>query len=265
MAIEAGSSTYYQAKRGIVQDGLVINFDVGVQESYRQDNILRNLNGTQTASFTNSPSYIKDGGGSISFDGTDDQINLINPNHSRLLSSSLEVVFKKYSNPPGGASFQKAIIFGYEHVGGSFSNYVSGSMALNLNGTIKASVICDTPEQTGPRGYFEVSSTTVLVNNQYYHLVLNKTVNEDESGQLKLYVNGTLEGTRDFPARMSYWLGNYVGRDYLEMAGTQLGGTIYAGGGHLNGAIAISRCYNRVLLDDEISQNYNATRHRFGV
>ena len=33
MAIEAGTSTYYQAKRGIVQDGLLINFDIGVQES----------------------------------------------------------------------------------------------------------------------------------------------------------------------------------------------------------------------------------------
>ena len=265
MGIEAGSSTYYQAKRGIVQDGLLINFDVGVKESYRQDSTLRNLNGTQTASFTNNPFYINDSGGAISFDGTDDQINLINPNHSRLLSSSLEVVFKKYSNPPAGSSFYKAIIFGYEHVGGSYSNYVSGTMSLNYDGKIKASVICDNPSQTSPRGYFEVSSTTSLTVNQYYHIVLNKSVNEDESGQLKLYVNGTLEGTRDFPARLAYWSGAYVGTNYLEMAGTQRGGTIYAGGGHLNGAIAIARCYNRVLSDNEIAQNYNATRHRFGL
>jgi hypothetical protein len=264
MAIEAGTSTYYQAKRGIVQDGLLINFDIGVQESYRQDNILRNLNGTQTASFTNSPSYINDGGGSISFDGTDDQINLINPNHSRLLSSSLEVVFKKYSNPSYPPAY-KAIIFGYEHTGGSYSNYVSGTMALNNDGKIKASVICDNPSQTSPRGYFEVSSTTSLTVNQYYHIVLNKSVNEDESGQLKLYVNGTLEGTRDFPARLAYWVGAYRGTNYLEMAGTYRGGTQYAGAGHLSGAIAIARCYNKVLSDDEITQNFNATRRRFGL
>jgi hypothetical protein len=34
MAIEAGTSTYYQAKRGIVQDGLVLHLDAGVKESY---------------------------------------------------------------------------------------------------------------------------------------------------------------------------------------------------------------------------------------
>ena len=29
MAIQAGEDTFYQAKRGIVQDGLVLNLDAG--------------------------------------------------------------------------------------------------------------------------------------------------------------------------------------------------------------------------------------------
>ena len=34
MAINAGDTTYYQAKRGIVQDGLVLNLDAAVDQSY---------------------------------------------------------------------------------------------------------------------------------------------------------------------------------------------------------------------------------------
>ena len=30
MAIQAGETTFYQAKRGIVQDGLVLNLDAGL-------------------------------------------------------------------------------------------------------------------------------------------------------------------------------------------------------------------------------------------
>jgi hypothetical protein len=34
MARFYGSTTFYQAKRGIVQDGLLLNLDAGVRESY---------------------------------------------------------------------------------------------------------------------------------------------------------------------------------------------------------------------------------------
>ena len=45
MAINAGDTTYYQAKRGIVQDGLVLNLDAAVDQSYPG-------NGTITVSYT---------------------------------------------------------------------------------------------------------------------------------------------------------------------------------------------------------------------
>ena len=34
MAIQAGEDTFYQAKRGIIQDGLVLNLDAAVNTSY---------------------------------------------------------------------------------------------------------------------------------------------------------------------------------------------------------------------------------------
>jgi len=63
MGIEAGSSTYYQAKRGIVQDGLVLHLDAGVKESYSgTGNIWYDISGNNrnaTKYGSQSPEYPK--------------------------------------------------------------------------------------------------------------------------------------------------------------------------------------------------------------
>ena len=58
MAINAGDTTYYQAKRGIVQDGLVLNLDAAVDQSYPGNgttwyDLSDNGNGT----LTNGPTF----------------------------------------------------------------------------------------------------------------------------------------------------------------------------------------------------------------
>ena len=77
MAINAGSTTYYQAKRGIVQDGLVLNLDAGVSQSY--DGVgttWYDLAGSNSGTLTNGPTFNRDNGGSISFDGSDDYVDV---------------------------------------------------------------------------------------------------------------------------------------------------------------------------------------------
>jgi hypothetical protein len=37
------------------------------------------------------------------------------------------------------------------------------------------------------------------------------------------------------------------------------------GGSYLSGSIAITQIYNRVLSQAEVTQNYNATKARFGL
>jgi len=77
MAINAGSTTFYQAKRGIVQDGLLLNLDAGVSQSY--DGVgttWYDLADDNNGTLTNGPTFDIANGGSILLDGSDDFIDL---------------------------------------------------------------------------------------------------------------------------------------------------------------------------------------------
>ena len=78
MAIKSGETTYHQAKRGIVQNGLVLNLDAGVDASYDGGTTWRDLEGGSNGALTNSPTFDRDKGGSIVFDGSDDYVDLGN-------------------------------------------------------------------------------------------------------------------------------------------------------------------------------------------
>ena len=81
------------------------------------------------------------------------------------------------------------MIFGYKHVGGNYSQFTTGPVALNNIGKVHSAVI------TTSQIYRSVTSTTTISTGKYYHVVLNKdTVN----GTLELYINGQLESTNTF-------------------------------------------------------------------
>jgi hypothetical protein len=71
------------------------------------------------------------------------------------------------------------------------------------------------------------------------------------TGGYKAYLNGVLYGN----ANTGTW---------STTANLSLGGRTDAGQ-HLNGNISQVYIYNRALTPDEIQQNYNATKARFGL
>lgn len=76
MAILAGQTTFHQAKRRIVQDGLVLHLDAGVKESYSGDTVWRDLSGRgNNGTLTNGPLFSSDNGGAIVFDGINDYVS----------------------------------------------------------------------------------------------------------------------------------------------------------------------------------------------
>ena len=68
MGIKAGEDTFYQAQRGIVQDGLVLNLDAGVDASYSGGTTWRDLAGSNNGTFINmtADNYTSDNGGVVS-------------------------------------------------------------------------------------------------------------------------------------------------------------------------------------------------------
>ena len=66
MGITYGTSTLFQATKGIVQDGLVLNLDAGVNKSYpRNGTTWYDLSNTGNGTLTNGPTFSRNNGGGI--------------------------------------------------------------------------------------------------------------------------------------------------------------------------------------------------------
>lgn len=101
----------------------------------------------------------------------------------------------------------------------------------------------------------------LFINGSVYHSSYTTTmagvhhaaVTRDSAGNVKLYRDGVLVGsgtlTSSIPAQQNFRIG------------TDVNGT----GEAMNGDIYSVKVYDRVLTADEINQNFNASRSRFGV
>lgn len=76
MGIAYGTTTSFQATKGIVQDGLILSLDAGVKDSYNGGTTFYDLVGNVNGTLTNGPTHDKERGGSFLFDGTDDYISI---------------------------------------------------------------------------------------------------------------------------------------------------------------------------------------------
>ena len=99
----------------------------------------------------------------------------------------------------------------------------------------------------GTASYGAIAGGTVIANTWYMF-----TQTRDSSGNGVIYINDNSVGTGVLPSygtATQYVIGNYVG-----------GGNYF-----LNGKISASLVYNRVLTVQEIQQNFNALRGRYGI
>jgi hypothetical protein len=188
----------------------------------------------------------------FSFNGTS---NFMRPSvsHSYLSSSCLEVVFRK--NAVTGQKF----LFGYRHNAG-YSLPTIGSMYF-INNILYGSLI------TAAQGYRPVTSSQTIVANQYYHICLNKdTVN----GSLQIYVNGVLRGSQTFDAATyAQWpsAGQFIGANILDIGKStnDVAGDQGWGADFFDGDMPVCKVYGRILTSQEIQQNFNALRGRYGI
>ena len=142
MAINAGDTTYYQAKRGIVQDGLVLNLDAAVDQSYPGNGTTwYDLEGSNSGTLTNGPTFDRDNGGSIVFDGTDDKVLFSEINLQTTFTACIFVKFDPATIP------YDTVIIG--HSGGQYILFVyNSSQVVTKDGpyaiTSSASLSSDT-------------------------------------------------------------------------------------------------------------------------
>jgi hypothetical protein len=236
MGIAYGTTTLHQATKGIVQDGLVLNLDAGVRDSYDGGTTWRDLKGGNDGSLMNGPTFDKTNGGNIVLDGTNQYIDL---------GSSAPVTSKL------AGSDSVSCCFWYKRNASENNSGIIG-IGSNLNRQIwvydttaygvQLSVDNTSSVQTG------VKENSVQSTGVWFHYSLTWT-----AGSAKIYRNGTLVNTDSNPtgtiysAQSTNYLGYIAGFGYNEI---DLGQVII---------------YNKVLTAAEVLQNFNATRHRFGI
>jgi hypothetical protein len=230
----------------IVSDGLVLYLDAVNLRSYSGSgntwyDLTTNSNHAQKI---NSPNYINTSGGGFTFDGIgtnyfnlDSKSSLVNVNagtvggwvrFNDLDSDSTNYVFVSY----GGNAYGGGFILQHSGLGGT-------SLRLELltfGGSISGA----------PRANID-KSTAMPYQGQDIYMIGTWTTSE-----VKLYINGVLLSTVStnaaLPSRSTLRISSEGGR-----------------GRGVNGTVYNTSIYNRALTQQEILQNFNATRFRYGI
>jgi len=230
MAIESGESTFHQAKVGVVQDGLILNLDAGVKDSYSGAGASwKDLKANRNGTLVNNPTFSREAGGRIVFDGTDDYMDDITmPN----------------------ATNQLTVEFGLNYNDGGYFNIFEASR------NVRPMIFVDSAERL-ECSYSTASGGLVSAGNYIdQDIIVTVLFDGTSTPGISLYVNGSLLGTKG--TQHVTWSD---GLDFTffnrNTSGTR--SLFY------NGEVYFVRFYSRILSAAEVLQNYNATRHRLGV
>ena len=238
MTIEAGSTTYWQAKRGIVQDGLVLNLDAGVDASYGGSGTTwTDLKGGNNGTLTNmdGANFSSDNGGSLSFDGGDEYI-----------------VFNRPSQIVDGGSVSLVLWAKWTTTGTTQSTIQS--LVDNFHGAVGRITVQDRPDLSKKLTFFigrdsnGIQSSGQVGDGTWKHISCT-----NDGSTSRIYINGELDNSLagETGIRNVY--------DYMNI------GRWGSNSRYLNGQVSGLLIYDRALTSAEVSRNFNATRHRFGV
>jgi hypothetical protein len=197
--------------------------------------------------------------GQMTFDGTDDTLDTGIPltTLSALSNFTIECTVKidayPAAAPPNGyGSTTKAGVL----VG---ATYYSGTALYwygNSDGTA-----CTIYAYIRGADAYRTAGAFDLTPGRYHHLVL---VNDASSGSIKLYANGSLNGsagtaTQEYNPGLTPTAGNIgINKAQVDGGGTQ----VYS---HLPCLVPIAKIYSRALTASEIEQNYRHYKTRFNL
>jgi len=220
----------YNPEQNTVNSDLILLLDAGNANSYAGTGTSWiDLSGSGiTGVLTNGPTFSGQNGGEILFDGSNDFINIANNSIFNFASGFFTIsAWVNFA----ALSTQRTIITNYNGSANGWSiQFFGGIIGVNLSGD-----------------GFDISGTTTIQTNTWYNVVVTGAPN-----LYKLYINNVNEGN------------TFTGAVALNSSDTLRIGQI-AGGAFLSGRISNIRIYNRTLTTDELTQNYNALRIRYGL
>jgi hypothetical protein len=252
------SQNYYGGP--IVTDGLVFAVDAGNLVSYENGSTTTySLTGSSSGSLVNGVGYSSGNGGGWVFDGVDDVIrpqeNTFNYSPGTTGELSLEMwvyptgPFTSYlPEPPttnlgglfGQSYFNNSIGWG---LGVTTISGIGNCFQLQIR---NASTIVSTGVNVGGSGY------ATFTTGNWYHVVGSFTRNDLS----RLYVNGELKSSLSSTPLNGLTLTPSLN----DAAIGQIRNLFYSGC-----RVSVARLYNYPLSAQEVSQNFQAQRSRFGI
>jgi len=224
----------------IVMDGLVLNLDAGITQSYPgSGTVWTDVNGLgpkNNGTLTNGPTFSSDGGGSIVFDGVDDYVQTLNDVN---ITGSSPRTLCSWAKPTEVLDGQ---FYSISRIGTASETKLFEILLFRSSTTYKVfghfwgfgqAIAFDAPE-------------TVLNVYSYYTLMYDSTT-------VYIYLNGNLLG-QSSNFNLNTGSGKLV-----------LGFPAFSGHFDFKGNISNPQIYNRALTATEVLQNYNAQKGRFGL
>jgi hypothetical protein len=221
----------------IITDGLVLYMDAANSKSYVSGSTTWNdiSRGSNNGTLINGVSYDGLNGGSLVFDGTDDDILVTNNSNINFGEGSFTLCTFALRDI-GLTSVLRAIAKGASNDSTSQAGYFIGASSESWVFSVN------------PTGVRTSLSTPMLYNTFTYVCGVY-----GDSGLMKLYINGELKQSTSVPTGST--------TSNLDLNIGSRGGSLL----FWNGRIASSQIYNRALSTSEVRQNYNATKTRFGL
>lgn len=215
----------------IVRDGLVLALDAASPRSYPGSGTTwYDLSGNgNNGTLTGGVSLSSLDSGCMDFDGTDDRI--IVDDNDILDVDQFTLSFYAYPE----VSAVKEMVVRHSSATGGIGAFEVYQNSLNITVRHNGSHIQTTP-------------STVFTLNQWHSICLTY-----DKQNIKLYVNST----EQFSVSRTVSTNSYT-------APLVIGG-YYNGTYSFNGKLNLVKLYNRGLTSNEVAQNYNATKSRFGL
>ena len=234
----SGSTISALATTNIIKRGLMLHLDVSSIDSYPGSGTnFYDLSGNvYNGTLTNGPTYNSGNGGYISFDGTDDYVTMGTATDFATYTNGFTVDLWVY--PTSASSYSTIFSSAATTSGGDWQVYIWYNTSSKFGTTQRYS---------GNQNDFSTTNTFPI--NNWYNVVITSN-----NSTCYIYVNGTSQSSsatgqiNNQPASREVRLGNFKGYP-----------------AQYTGRIASCRVYNRALSSNEITQNYNIQKSRFGL
>ena len=218
----------------IVTSGLTYMWDAGNLVSYEPGSVTAyNLAGSKYATLTNGVGYSTGNSGHWTFDGSDDAIFIEGSTNSFSLNQNVTWTVNAWIKTTTSATGLNE--------GGILSNSNSGPVYSNLqvyNGHIG---------YTHYNGSWQTSQGLKTVNDGKWHLLTWANIG---NGNMNLYVDGVFDSTVDAQLSSSNAI-DVIGRSWT--------------GASFNGSIASVQINYITMSQDQVKDNFQAQRNRFGI